>query len=319
MKTVPEQIGHPQPALETERVPMTLPGELILYGLAKLFYRSELGHDQAMKDALLDKGAYANFRAGKASEIVAVCRRRGVRIDGATILDLGCSDGAITQAYLDQGAARAIGVDIDAGAITLAQERHNDPRLDFRLGSIDHIPLDDASVDSILCYDVFEHVSRPREVLNECYRVLRPGGKLLIFTCGWRHPYAPHLWSTMPVPWAHVFFSERTLLRACRRVYLAPWYRPNMHDLDARGQKRPDRFRSEAISTDYLNKLLLRDFERVFAESGFEVDVQPVPFRSRYAFWTRPLIRVPWIREFVTAAIWAVLTRPIDDRDHARH
>ncbi len=56
-------------------------------------------------------------------------------------------------------------------------------------------------VDVVLCYDVFEHVSRPAAVLDECYRILKPGGKMLIGTWGWYHPFAPHLWSTMPVPW----------------------------------------------------------------------------------------------------------------------
>src|SRR5206468_219311 len=149
------------------------------------------------------------------------------------------------------------------------------------------------SIDVILCYDVFEHVSKPAAMLAECKRVLRSGGRMLIGTWGWYHPFAPHLWSTMPVPWAHLLVSERTLLRACRRVYHSPWYVPTFHDLDANGHRYQDRYVEEQISTDYLNKYLLRDFERTFEESGLRWRVQLQPFGSRWARWTKPFLTVP--------------------------
>ena len=287
-------------------------GELLLYQMARRMMRSELGHSQEMKDALRDREAYANYRADKISEIAGYCRRWGVRLQDAVVLDLGCSDGAITAGYLSQGAAHVIGVDIDHEAVNRARQRFQDQRLEFRESSVSGMPVDDASIDTIICYDVFEHVSQPERILQECARVLRPGGKLLIATWGWWHPFAPHLWSTMPVPWAHLFFSERTVLRVCRRVFHSDWYVPNMHDLDAQGRKRQDKFLAEQIPTDYLNKLLLRDFDRVFAASPLQAEVHPIPFGSRYARWTRMFLGVPWLREFVTAAIWVVLTKPTE-------
>ena len=46
----------------------------------------------------------------------------------------------------------------------------------------DQIPLKDSSLDSILCTEVLEHVRDPRAVWVEFYRVLRPGGKVLLAT-----------------------------------------------------------------------------------------------------------------------------------------
>src|SRR5262249_22952768 len=156
-------------------------------------------------------------------------------------------DGAITPRYLGAGAARVIGVDIDEKGIARARERHSAGGAEFLPSAPDRIPLADGSVEVIVSYDVFEHIRQPAPVLAEFHRVLRDGGKVLIGTWGWYHPFAPHLFAAMPVPWAHVFFSERTVLRTCRRVYNAPWYVPTMHDLDECGGKRADKYTEEEI------------------------------------------------------------------------
>src|SRR5262249_8494689 len=162
----------------------------------------------------------------------------------------------------------------------------------------DRIPLSDESVDVIICYDVFEHVAAPGRFLAECRRILRSGGAILIGTWGWYHPFAPHLWSTVAVPWAHVIFSEKTILRTARQVYWSDWYRPTMHDFDAEGRRIGDKYLAESIPESFLNKLLIRDYERVFAASGLDYVVHPRPFGSSYARWTKVFLHVPWIREF---------------------
>lgn len=286
--------------------------ETILFFLAKQLYRSELGHSEEMKDALQSKEAYANFRGQQSQVVLAAATSCGIRLKDKVVVDFGCFDGAITSCYAEAGAAHVYGIDIDKEAVAKAQKNYTSDRLTFVESDVKRMPLDDSSVDVILCYDVFEHVAHPAEMLRECYRVLRPGGQLLIGTWGWYHPFAPHLWSTMPVPWAHVIFSERTLLRTCRRVFHAPWYQPNMHDLEADGSRKADKFLEESISTDYLNKYLVQDLEKVFRDSMFEVHVRLQPFGSKYAAWTKPLLRVPYIREFFTAYLWATLTRPND-------
>jgi hypothetical protein len=111
----------------------------------------------------------------------------------------------------------------------------------------------------------------------------------------------------MPVPWAHALVSERTLLRACRRVYHSSWYTPMRHDFDANGRRKQDRYTEESISTDYLNKYLVTDFERAFERSGLDWRLELEPFGS--APWTRPLLAVPVAREFLHRYFWAVLEK----------
>jgi 2-polyprenyl-3-methyl-5-hydroxy-6-metoxy-1,4-benzoquinol methylase len=293
----------------TAPLPPPTIGEAVLYRLAKALYRSEIAHSAEMKVALSDVRKADDYRAREVARVLEAARRFDVRLRDRDVLDLGCNDGAMTIAYAEQGARSVIGADTDAAAIATARRIHSGPSITYVASGTSGVPIASSSVDTILCFDVFEHVSHPDEMLAECRRVLRTGGKLLIGTWGWYHPFAPHLWATMPVPWAHVLFSEPTLLRACRRVFHSKWYVPNRHDVDASGRKYEDKYTEESISTDYLNKLLIRDFERAFGRSGLAWRVHPEPFGSRYARWSRTMLRVPLVREFMTSYFWAVLEK----------
>ena len=48
------------------------------------------------------------------------------------------------------------------------------------IGSVENIPLDDNSVDSVVSTQVLEHVKNPNKVVDEFYRVLKPGGYCLV-------------------------------------------------------------------------------------------------------------------------------------------
>lgn len=278
-------------------------GDAILYAAAKRLYRTEIAQTQEMKDSLSDIDSYDRFRGGEANKVMAALSRYGIDLRGKRVVDFGCNDGALSERYRHAGAL-VTGVDIDAEAIDRARILH--PDIEFCLSNVDGIPLPDASADVIVSFDVFEHVAKPEPILREMRRVLAPGGTVVIGTIGWWSPFAPHLWSTMPVPWAHVLFSERSLLRACRRVYHAPWYRPTMHDLDANGERLSDKYTGDKISREYLNHYLLRDFERAFRETGFDSSTHPVPIHNLRPL--RPLCRLPWFREILSASVWFVLT-----------
>jgi 2-polyprenyl-3-methyl-5-hydroxy-6-metoxy-1,4-benzoquinol methylase len=286
---------------------MTL-SEDVLYFAARRLYKTEVAHSTEMKQSLASADAYSNFRAKEIARVASQVKAQGIDVRGKTVLDVGCNDGALSQGYLEMGAAKVLGIDIDESAIRRARERYPDPRIDYTLSTPSEIPLPDECADVAMSYDVFEHVAEPAVMTRELFRILRPGGQALIGTQSWRHPFAPHLWSTMPVPWAHVLFNEATLLSVCQRVYKSTWYRPVMHDFDAMG-RRLDKYKHRSIPREYLNRYLIRDFERTFRACGFLVDTRPVPFGSRYARWTQVFLGTP-LREFLSGYVWFVLTRP---------
>jgi methionine biosynthesis protein MetW len=93
---------------------------------------------------------------------------------GRRVLDLGCRDGALTQAYLDGN--EVIGVDADREALAEAANLG----IETHWADLDH-PLDfaDASFDVVVAGELLEHLRDPGRVVAEMRRVLRPGGTLL--------------------------------------------------------------------------------------------------------------------------------------------
>ncbi len=284
--------------------------ESILYFLAKKMSSSEVAHSDDMKSALQSDDSYAQYRLSLIETVTDAAERFNVPIKDKVVLDLGCYDGAISEGYLDYGAKELYGVDIDSKAIQTAQANRSKENIHFLESTKTSIPLDDNSIDTIVCYDVFEHVEKPEKALLEINRILKPGGQILIGTWGWKHPFAPHLWSTMPVPYAHVFFSEKTVLRTCKRVYESDWYQPTFHDFDEDGNRKPGKYDHEEIPTDYLNKYLVSDFKKAFKDSPLEFNLYPQPFGSRFARWSRIFLNTPWISEFITGYLWVVLKKP---------
>lgn len=96
----------------------------------------------------------------------------------ADVLDVGCSTGHLLAALPD-GYART-GIDFSEDAVRLAQQLR--PGIDFRTGSIEALPLPDASFDAVLATDVVSAVGVDDDQLavSELRRVLRPGGLLIV-------------------------------------------------------------------------------------------------------------------------------------------
>lgn len=285
---------------------MSAIAEQTLFTLARALSRSDLAHNGEMKAALRDPAKARQYRAHELERVKDAAARYHVPIAGRVVLDVGCNDGALTAGLPSLGAREVVGVDIDASAIARAQT-HSTPSLRFLVSDIDRLPLPDGSVDAAISYDVFEHVEKPAALARELARVVRPGGSVLIGTWSWCHPFAPHLWAVMPVPWAHFLVSERTLLAACRRVYHAPWYVPTRHDLNAAGQRKRDKYTETALDRSYLNQFRIRDFERAFREAGWSVDTHPLAFGSLR--WMQPMLKIQPFAEWFSGYVWFVLRR----------
>lgn len=104
---------------------------------------------------------------------------------GETVVDLG--SGAGMDAFL---AARQVGPDglvigVDMTDAMLERARENAVKagirnVEFRKGQIEALPLEDASVDVIISNCVINLSPEKDRVFSEAYRVLRPGGRLMV-------------------------------------------------------------------------------------------------------------------------------------------
>src|SRR5947209_2834890 len=93
------------------------------------------------------------------------------------VLDLGCAFGFATLRLARKG-YETVGVDSSVRYIAWAKQRH--PQGQYLLASAEALPLADASFEGVLLLDVLEHVVDERVVMREVWRVLKPGGTLIL-------------------------------------------------------------------------------------------------------------------------------------------
>ena len=153
------------------------------------------GVDQALETAGASccGGAPLVFMSGQPvpSDIADASLGCGAPIDaaairpGETVVDLGSGAGLDVFLAADRVGplGRAIGVDMTPEMI--AKARANAARLgvanaEFRLGEIEHLPVADASADVIISNCVINLLPDKRAAFDEAFRVLRPGGRLVV-------------------------------------------------------------------------------------------------------------------------------------------
>ena len=133
-------------------------------------------YDAAAQDALPDAAKLASLGCGNP---VAVAELR----DGETVLDLGSGGGidVLLSARRVGPTGRAIGVDMTDEMLDLARRNAaeaNATNVEFRKGTIEALPLDDATVDVVISNCVINLASDKSAVFAEIARVLRPGGRM---------------------------------------------------------------------------------------------------------------------------------------------
>jgi len=113
-------------------------------------------------------------------------RAAGERKRPPRLLDVGCGDRPY-EPFFTPNVAEYVGVDVANPAADLE-------------GTVEDIPVPDASFELVLCTQTLEHVSDPSRAVRELRRVVAPGGRVLVSTHGVQvyHPNPHDLWR-----WTH--------------------------------------------------------------------------------------------------------------------
>ncbi|MGI8663287.1 MAG: methyltransferase domain-containing protein [Acidimicrobiales bacterium] len=95
-----------------------------------------------------------------------------------SLLDIGCGMGLFVEVAAAAG-WDAWGIDLNGHAVKWAQENISDH---VQCATVRDVDFADGSFDCITMFDVIEHLADPREELSDVWRLLRPGGLLVLVT-----------------------------------------------------------------------------------------------------------------------------------------
>lgn len=184
---------------------------------------------------------------------------------GDTVLDLGSGAGfdCFLAARVAGPEGRVIGVDMTHEM--LAKARSNAAKVavsnvEFRLGEIEHLPLADASVDVVISNCVVNLSPDKAQVFREAFRVLKPGGRLVI----------SDIVNVKPLP--ETLVRDKHLL--CHCVVGAATPDENRNWLDAAG------FRDVSVEIKPESREMIRDWA---PDSGVEDHVVSAMITARKA------------------------------------
>lgn len=171
----------------------------------------------------------------------------------AAVLDLGCGEGALTGAFASQR-LRAYGVDLDVERLESARRRESGRGpVTFLTANAESLPFASEQFDAIISVSVLQYVDW-RRVVDECRRILRPGGRAAFLENLRGHPLARayrvvrrRAWAypRYQTPRGHVDWNDTAAFRAAfpgAQVKAYHLLTPLLLTPHALRERRPDRF-----------------------------------------------------------------------------
>jgi len=256
------------------------------------------------------------------------CVMNGIKYDfqGKEMLEIGCGHGGISCFLAMNGAKRVVGIDLNTYNLDIAKKFHKqlikntfgdtEARLNVAFEEKNATALDypEGSFDIVWAENVFEHFMEPEAVMREAFRVLRPGGRLIvpIFSSIYSK-HGAHIKQGLKVPWSNLFFSEKTI---CNTLYRLAEENPQVLEMYPGLSEKPNKLRDLRRYKD-LNDITFGKFKRMAIGCGYQIE----SFQSQVpSGWIRlsnkmirriPVLRNSLLHDIFSTGAAAVLRRPV--------
>ena len=97
-----------------------------------------------------------------------------------SLLDCGCGTAPmISLLYEKYPEKHYTGIDLTPKMIEVAKAK-NIPGAEFVVGDCENLPFEENSFDAVICCESFHHYPNVQDFFNSVYRVLKPGGRLIL-------------------------------------------------------------------------------------------------------------------------------------------
>jgi 2-polyprenyl-6-hydroxyphenyl methylase/3-demethylubiquinone-9 3-methyltransferase len=147
------------------------------------FHQQELDKFAALASRWWDpQGPQKPLHALNPARLDYVARR--VALDGATVLDVGCGGGLLSEAMARAG-AKATAIDLAEDLVKVARLHALEAgvAIDYRVQAVEALAEErPGGFDVVTCMEMLEHVPDPAAILRACAALLRPGGRLFVST-----------------------------------------------------------------------------------------------------------------------------------------
>lgn len=102
------------------------------------------------------------------------------QIKASNVCDIGCGNGIFTADLRQKFDCKLIGVDSNKYALEQANKLNFDQLIEVEDFTKDRLPIDDGSIDLVICKDVLEHLIDPLFLTDEISRILKDNGYFLV-------------------------------------------------------------------------------------------------------------------------------------------
>ncbi len=176
------------------------------------------------------------------------------------VLDVACGSGIFMREYAPRVNAYH-GIDLNKGALEFAKhlaQENNIKIVQFTAGSVEKLPYPPETFSKIFLFEILEHLHDPEKTLDECLRVLKKGGVLILTT-----PNYASFWPCME--WF------------CDAFHLTPKMAGEQHISKFTQQRMADAFKGKNVEAEIGTFFIRSPFVSLFsfhlAEKSFQKEL----------------------------------------------